>query len=146
MPGSRQNVIPGAKTAEQARENAAAVALPPMPPGTMAAVRDVYDRLVLDLNRAEEALRSGDRNSASQQLIHAQDILLELRTSLNMDAWDGADRLAQIYTFLLTELVGANIQADADRVLSCRRLVEPLRDAWREAALSVAAPPATATR
>jgi flagellar protein FliS len=104
----------------------------------------LYDRLVLDLNRAEEALRSGNRNSASPQLIHAQDIVLELRTSLNMDAWDGADRLAQIYTFLITELVGANIHADADRVLSCRRLVEPLRDAWREAALSVAAAPAAA--
>ena len=63
-----------------------------------------------------------------------------------MDAWDGADGLAQIYTFLLTELVGANIKADADRVASCRRLVEPLRDAWREAALSVAAVSAAATR
>jgi flagellar protein FliS len=54
--------------------------------------------------------------------------------------------LAQIYTFLLTELVSANIKADADRVASCRRLVEPLRDAWREAALSVAAAPAASPR
>lgn len=106
----------------------------------------LYDRLVLDLNRGEEALRAGDRNTASQQLIHAQDIVLELRTSLNMDVWDGADRLAQIYTFLLTELIGANIKADADRVASCRRLVEPLRDAWREAAVSTMAPVATVTR
>jgi flagellar protein FliS len=106
----------------------------------------LYDRLVLDLNRAEEALRAGDRNAASRQLIHAQDIVLELRTSLNMDVWDGAGRLAQVYTFLLTELVGANIRADADRVASCRGLVEPLRDAWREAALSVAAAPAATLR
>ena len=106
----------------------------------------LYDRLVLDLSRAEAALQAGDRNAASQQLIHAQDIVLELRTSLNMDAWAGADRLAQIYTFLLTELVGANLKADADRVASCRRLVEPLRDAWREAALSAAAAPAVTPR
>jgi flagellar secretion chaperone FliS len=99
----------------------------------------LYDRLVLDLNRGEEALRAGDRNAAWQQLVHAQDIVLELRTSLNADAWDGADRLAQIYTWLLTELVGANVNADADRVAACRGLVEPLRDAWREAALSLAA-------
>jgi len=103
----------------------------------------LYDRLVLDLNRGEEALRTSDRNAASQHLIHAQDIVLELRTSLNMDAWAGADRLAQIYTFLLTELVGANINGDGDRVASCRGLVEPLRDAWREAALSTMAPVAT---
>jgi flagellar secretion chaperone FliS len=105
----------------------------------------LYDRLLLDLNRAEEALRAGDRTAASQQLIHAQDIVMELRTSLNMDVWDGADRLAQIYTFLLTELVGANIHADADRIASCRSLVEPLCDAWREASLAVAAATATAT-
>jgi flagellar protein FliS len=98
----------------------------------------LYDRLVLDLSRAEEALRSGDRTVAWQQLVHAQDIVLELRTSLNMDAWDGADGLAQIYTWLLTELVGANVDADAERVAACRGLVEPLRDAWRDAALSLA--------
>ena len=35
--------IPGARTAAQARENAAAAALPPLDAGTMAAVRRVYD-------------------------------------------------------------------------------------------------------
>ena len=106
----------------------------------------LYDRLVLDLNRGEEAMRAGDRTTASQQLIHAQDIVLELRTSLNMDAWDGASRLAQIYGFLLTELIGANVHTDADRVAACRTLVEPLRDAWRDAALSTMAPVAAAAR
>jgi flagellar secretion chaperone FliS len=105
----------------------------------------LYDRLMLDLSRGEEALRAGDRNAAWQQLVHAQEIVLELRTSLNTDTWNGADGLAQIYTWLLTELVGANVNADADRVASCRVLVEPLRDAWREAALSLAAASASTT-
>jgi flagellar protein FliS len=105
----------------------------------------LYDRLVLDLSRGEEALRAGDRNAAWQEIVHAQDIVLELRTSLNTDVWDGADRLAQIYTFLITELIGANVNADAQRVASCRTLVEPLRDAWRDAALSVAAAAANST-
>jgi flagellar protein FliS len=104
----------------------------------------LYDRLVLDLSRGEELLRAGDRNGASLHLLHAQDIILELRTSLNIDAWEGAEGLAQIYTWLLTELVGANIHADADRVAACRVLVEPLRDAWRDAALSTLAVAATA--
>jgi aryl-alcohol dehydrogenase-like predicted oxidoreductase len=38
--------IPGAKTPKQARENAAAADLPPLPPETMASVRAVYDELV----------------------------------------------------------------------------------------------------
>lgn len=106
----------------------------------------LYDRLVLDLNRGETALRGGDRATASTQLMHAQDIVLELRTSLKTDLWDGATKLAQIYSYLLTELVGANIRADADRVAACRTLVEPLRDAWRTAAQSTTAPVAAAAR
>ena len=100
----------------------------------------LYDRLVLDLSRAEEALAAGDRQSASNQLIHAQDIVMELRTSLNLDAWDGAAGLANLYVFLLTELMQANITRDATRVAACRALVEPLRDAWREAAFKMATP------
>ncbi len=39
-------VIPGAKTAAQARANAAADALAPLPEATMQAAREVYDRLI----------------------------------------------------------------------------------------------------
>jgi len=39
-------VIPGAKTPAQSQANAAADALPPLSPETMAAAREVYDRLV----------------------------------------------------------------------------------------------------
>lgn len=38
--------IPGAKTAAQARDNVAAAALAPLDAATMAAARDVYDRLI----------------------------------------------------------------------------------------------------
>jgi len=38
--------IPGAKTPEQARDNAGAAALPPLDEATMAAVKDVYDRRI----------------------------------------------------------------------------------------------------
>lgn len=96
----------------------------------------LYDRLVLDLNRGEEALGAGDRVTASTHLIHAQDIVLELRTSLKMDTWEGANGLAQIYTFVLTELIHANMNGNVKQVSDCRSLIEPLRDSWRDAALS----------
>jgi aryl-alcohol dehydrogenase-like predicted oxidoreductase len=38
--------IPGAKTPEQARENAAAAGLPPLSAAAMAAVREIYDRRI----------------------------------------------------------------------------------------------------
>ncbi|WP_409332441.1 flagellar export chaperone FliS [Trujillonella humicola] len=106
----------------------------------------LYDRLALDLDRASAALAAGDREAAGVQLNHAQEIVLELRSSLQVDAWEGGPRLAALYSWLLTELVQANVKADRNRVASCLLVVEPLRDAWRQAAasLSTAAAPASA--
>ncbi|HET9143750.1 flagellar export chaperone FliS [Actinophytocola sp.] len=101
----------------------------------------LYDRLCLDLERAEAALTAGDREAASAALVHAQEILMELRGSLRTDAWDGAQNLAAIYTFLLTELMKANIRQEAGRVTACLDTVRPLRDTWR-AAVDNQAPPA----
>jgi len=44
--------IPGAKTPQQARDNAAAADLPPLAPAAMAAVRAVYDEKVRTLVHA----------------------------------------------------------------------------------------------
>lgn len=93
----------------------------------------LYDRLVLDLSQAEERLHGGDRAGAGERLLHAQEIVAELRSSLDVTAWEGGPGLSALYGFLLTELVGANIRGDAERTAACRALVEPLRDAWREA-------------
>ena len=92
----------------------------------------LYDRLVLDLTRAEQALAAGNRAEASRQIVHAQEILLELRSSLDTSAWSGAEALASLYGFLLTELIAANVAGDAARLATCRGLIEPIRDAWRE--------------
>lgn len=98
----------------------------------------LYDRLVLDLLRAEAALRDGKRDAANEQLTHAQDIIAELSNTLDVDAWEGARRLMSVYTFLHTSLVDANVKGDADKVAACRELVEPLQDAWQRAAKQVA--------
>lgn len=97
----------------------------------------LYDRLALDLERGHDALVAGDRQAAHGQLMHAQEIVAELSSSLDVDAWEGGPRLAAIYAWLLTELVGANVKGDVRRVSDCRRIVEPLRDAWRQAAASL---------
>jgi flagellar secretion chaperone FliS len=102
----------------------------------------LYDRLALDLDRALAALTSGDRQEASAQLQHAQEIVIELHGSLRVEAWEGGPRLAALYTWLLGELVQANVKADRNRVAACLQVVEPLRDAWRQAAASLAATPA----
>lgn len=96
----------------------------------------LWDRLVLDLQRAEQAQLVGDREVAHNNLIHAQDIVHELRNSLDVDAWDGGGNLMAIYTWLLKELSAANVSGDASRTALCRtETVEPLAEAWRQVAL-----------
>ena len=102
----------------------------------------LYDRLALDLERGEAALRAGDHEESSRQLLHAQEIVTELQSSLKVDVWEGGPRLSALYTWLFTELIQANVKRDANRVASCRQIVEPLKDAWRQAAASLAVAPA----
>jgi flagellar protein FliS len=96
----------------------------------------LYDRLVLDLSQAEAALGASDRDQASEKLLHAQEIVLELRATLDESVWDGATGLAQIYGWVLNQLIEANVKGNVKKVVECRGLIEPLRDAWREAAMS----------
>ena len=86
----------------------------------------LYDRLALDLERAQAAVAKGAREDASEQLQHAQAIVLELLSSLQVDAWEGGPRLAALYNWLIGELVQANIKLDTNRISACRQVVEPL--------------------
>ena len=102
----------------------------------------LYDRLALDLERAETALTEGDREQSNELLQHAQDIVMELHSSLQIDSWAGGPRLSALYTWLHGELIRANVKSDLRRVADCRKIVEPLRDAWAGAAASLGTNPA----
>jgi flagellar secretion chaperone FliS len=94
----------------------------------------LYDRLVRDLDDAELAISLANPQAAHAQLRHAQDIVQELSSSLDVSQWDGGPGLQRLYTWLLERLVAANVSKDATIVVECREVVEPLRDAWHEAA------------
>ena len=98
----------------------------------------LYDRLARDLGQARQALAARDVAGAHEQLVHAQQIVIELRSSLQVDAWDGGPGLAALYDFLLQELVAANVEKSDSRVADCQEIVEPLREAWHQAAAGTA--------
>ena len=98
----------------------------------------LYERLVLDCRRALDAQRAGDHNEAHTQLVHAQDIVMELRSSLNTDVWDGGPGLASLYDYLHTRLIRANVGRDDSITEHCLGLVTDLCQTWREAALQAA--------
>jgi flagellar protein FliS len=94
----------------------------------------LYERLVLDVQRATDALRRGEPSQAHAPFLHAQDIVLELASSLRVDVWDGAPGLAALYDYLYSELVRANVQKDITTAEFCLEVASTLRDTWREAA------------
>ncbi|WP_423183663.1 flagellar export chaperone FliS [Arthrobacter sp. NyZ413] len=94
----------------------------------------LYDRLLLDLNRAQSAQESSNWGPASENLLHAQAIVTELSSTLKTDAWDGASGLLSIYQYAMEAMIGANIYRDVERTKECIKLLEPLRQGWHEAA------------
>lgn len=94
----------------------------------------LWDRLLLDLEMASDALERNDLHTTSERLIHAQDIVFELRSSLRVDVWEGAPRLAELYAYVEQRLVTANVQKDRAIVAECHLLLAPLRDAFHTAA------------
>ena len=99
----------------------------------------LYDKLVSELERAEPSMATGDLYTANEALVRAQAIILELRSSLDTKVWAGAAQLASLYDFFVREIIQANVSRDASRVVTTRKLIEPLRDAWYAAAAQLAA-------
>ena len=103
----------------------------------------LYDALELDLLRADQAFEVGtDLKEISDRLIHAQEIILTLRETVNPEVWDGAPRLIALYDYLNAELLGANLDKDRKRATNVADHVRQLATAWRQAASQVDGAPA----
>lgn len=94
----------------------------------------LYDALVRDLDLAEKAMLARDLETAHDHLIHAQDIVLELQSGLDVTKWDAAEGLMSLYNFIHRQLIDANVRKDVSVIVTMRATVEPLRQAWHEAA------------
>jgi flagellar protein FliS len=93
----------------------------------------LYDGLVHDLQLAQQGVATGDVALVHTRLIRAQAIVTELQSSLDLNAWAGAADLSRLYTYVLELLVDANVRKDAAPLVLAMGVVEPLRDAWRQA-------------
>ena len=104
----------------------------------------LYDRLLSDLAVGEQALEAGDPATAGERIGRAQEILLELHSTLDTRIWPEGDSLARLYLWMIGELMKARLNRAPQRVAECRELLVPLRDAWY-AASAVEAEDTTAT-
>ena len=99
----------------------------------------LYDALLNDLEQAHDGLARRDFEAAHRPLLRAQDIVLELISSLDLEAGDIARQLAPLYEYQYQRLLEASVQKDATAVAEVARLITPLRNAWAHAVLTVQA-------
>lgn len=93
----------------------------------------LYDRLMTDLNAAEEAMAHGNIPVTGSRIAHAQEILLELHSTLDTSVWPAGEGLAALYLWMVNELMQARLHRQPQRIADCRGLVAPLREAWKQA-------------
>lgn len=106
-----------------------------------------FDRLDKDLATARAAMDEGDLFTTNEELGHAQDLLGELATMLDPEAWEHAGSLLAVYDYLLRILAVANLQKDVSKVVEAQGIVGEIGNAFRAAreSTAVSAPPTHAT-
>ena len=92
----------------------------------------LYDGIVRNLDIAIEAIPEKQFDVANRSILNAQDIISELIVSLNMDAGDFSKNLLNIYSFLNTRLIDANMRKAVEPLNFVRKMVSELREAWIE--------------
>jgi flagellar protein FliS len=107
----------------------------------------LYEKMMRDLDQAVEAHETGDQSITVDRVSHSLQILTELLQALDPGHDEAlAGNLASLYEYLIhrhrTYLADRNPAALSD----CRRVLTPLMEAWREAALAAEGPVKNATR
>lgn len=93
----------------------------------------LYDEAIRSLQKAMEAIAEGDIEGRWRANNKAMEIIGELATNLDMDhGGQIAERLYQLYRFLLTSLPQVDIRNDPKPAEEAIKLLEPIRDSWRE--------------
>jgi len=92
----------------------------------------LYDGAIKFINIAKLNIEKGDVVKAHEAIIRAEDIVIELNASLNMD-YEISKNLRSIYDFMMEKLVDGNIKKEVKPLDEALELLTDLRDTWKEA-------------
>jgi flagellar protein FliS len=91
----------------------------------------LYEGAIKFCNLAEMGIENGDVQKAHTNIIKAQRIIDYLRQTLDMK-YAVAQDFENIYSYLATRLVEANIKKDVDIVKEVNEHLHSVRDTWKE--------------
>ncbi|NLY90585.1 MAG: flagellar export chaperone FliS [Firmicutes bacterium] len=92
----------------------------------------MYDGAIRFCNQGKIAIEERKFNEANKLLQRAQDVIDELNISLNMEAGEIAAHLRDLYDFINSKLVEANIKKDPTLIDQIVGLLTELRSSWAE--------------
>lgn len=93
----------------------------------------LYMKAVDVLKEAEEFIEKKEFTSANEKIKRAQDIVLELNLSLDIERGGQiAQNLRALYNYMFQRLLDANIKKDVEMVREVRGMLEELLETWRE--------------
>lgn len=99
------------------------------PPGELTLM--LYNGAIKFCMQAEEAIEKKDINASHKFLTKAQDIIFELKITLNMK-YPIAKEMAALYEYIGELLVEANMKKDITKVTEAKELIKEFRDTWQE--------------
>ena len=101
----------------------------------------LFNAAVANAQRAIDHLDEARPQQARRYLIKAQEIVLELRTSLDHHAGgEIAGNLERIYDFVYRQLLAASVKGDAGAARDAHGILVDLRDTWQLACVDSLVP------
>jgi len=95
----------------------------------------LYQTLRIRMQAAIEEINEGNVGKKAEHLSRALAIVLELQASLDMEqGGEIAVSLNDLYGYLISDLVTANLKNDIGKIEAGLKVVEPLLEAWTEIA------------
>jgi flagellar protein FliS len=92
----------------------------------------LYDGARRFLYQAAVAMRAGNIETSHAKLRRAEDVIVHLRATLDLEQGEIAQRLSDLYTFYLRHLAEARIDRDADKVDEVSSMLGTLRESWNQ--------------
>jgi flagellar protein FliS len=91
----------------------------------------LYEALRIRLQAAIEEINDGNIVKKAEHLSRALAIVLELQASLDMEqGGEIAVNLNDLYGYLVSDLITANLHNDTQKIVEALKVVEPLLEAW----------------
>lgn len=91
----------------------------------------MYDGALKYMEAGKHAIAHHDITRQNDQLQKAQKVVLELMSCIDPDqGGEVAKNLLNLYSYVLSELVKANCEDNADAIERCIKIFSDLRDSW----------------